>query len=235
LRVDGVGRGRAKIVFDCNREPGFFVIAVEKVFSFRPDWHQDHQAQPLVRHYQTVLDAVLESHPQLRPCVVGCVHCGIRFLTDPRNAGRRDLRCPFGCRRHHRQRCSYQRSVAYYRTTAGKRKKQRLNARRREATDHQRQPDPQQPAAPSQEPPSSDPGFQARLLLDGVVLDEPSLLASPMLPYARMVASLVEGVPLSLAELMGLLRQALRQRSIAHRRRVDYLLHVLGRQHRHPP
>jgi hypothetical protein len=237
LRVDGVGRGRAKIIFDCNREPGFFVIAVEKVFSFRPDWHQDHQTQPLVRHYQTVLDGVLESHPQLRPCVVGCTHCGIRFLTDARNAGRRNLRCPFGCRRHHRQRSSSQRSVAYYRTPAGKLKKRRLNACRIEATDCRRQPDPQQPAAPSQEPPSSAPdaGLQAELALDGVVLDEPSLLASPMLPYVRMVASLVEGIPWSMTEVVGLLRQALRQHSMARRRRLDYLRHVLGRQHRHPP
>jgi hypothetical protein len=237
LRVDGVGRGRAKIAFDCNREPGFFVIAVEKVFSFRPDWHQDRQAQPLVRHYQAVLDAVLESHPQLGPCVAGCAYCGIRFLSDRRNAGRRDLRCPFGCRRHHRQRSSSQRSVAYYRTPVGKLKKQRLNARRDATTDHQRQPDPQQPSSLSQEPPPSvsDHGFPAELSLDGVLLDEPSLLASPMLPYVRMVASLVDGMPLSLAEVVGLLRQALRQHSMARRRRLDYLLHVLGRQHRYPP
>jgi hypothetical protein len=71
--------------------------------------------------------------------------------------------------------------------------------------------------------------------LDGVVLDEPSLLASPMLPYVRMVASLVEGIPWSMAEVVGLLRQALRQHSMARRRRLDYLRHVLGRQHRHPP
>ena len=54
-------------------------------------------------------------------------------------------------------------------------------------------------------------------------------------PYARMVASLVDGVPLGLAEFTDLLRQALRQHSIARRRSVDYVLHVSGRQHQRPP
>jgi hypothetical protein len=71
--------------------------------------------------------------------------------------------------------------------------------------------------------------------LGDVVLDEPSLLASPMLPYARMVVRLVEGIPLSLAELVSLLREALRQHSIVHRRRTDYALQILGRQLRRPP
>jgi hypothetical protein len=184
-----------------------------------------------------VLDSVLESHPKLRSCVASCAHCGIRFLTHPRNAGRRDLRCPFGCRRRHRQRSSNHRSTAYYRTTAGKLKKQRLNARRSVATGrepHTANGSPA-PAAPLQQPPPSDPDAEFKLPLDGVVLDEPSLLTSPMLPYARMVASLVDGVPLGLAEFTDLLRQALRQHSIARRRRVDYVLHVLGRQHQRPP
>ena len=59
-----------------------------------------------------------------------CAHCGIEFLTDPRNAGRTDLRCPFGCRRHHYRQCSGERSAAYYRTRFGKFRKKRHNARR---------------------------------------------------------------------------------------------------------
>jgi len=53
-----------------------------------------------------------------------------------------------------------------------------------------------------------------------------------MLPYTRMVVSLVEGVPFRLSELVSLLRRALRQHSIARRRRTDYVLHVL---HQRPP
>jgi hypothetical protein len=188
-----------------------------------------------VLRYQTALDSVLESHPQLQPCVAHCAHCGIRFLTHPRNAGRIDLRCPFGCRRRHCRRCSSQRSAAYYRTPGGKLKKRRLNARRTAAA-LPPQPSSQPPSVPPENlrpaaaPP--EPLFEARLRLDGVVLDEPGLLASPMLPYLRMAVSLVEGVPLSLAELVSLLRRALRQHSIARRRRTDYVLHVL---HWRPP
>lgn len=166
--------------------------------------------------------------------MVHCAHCGIRFLTHPRNAGRINLRCPFGCSRHHRRRCSSQRSADYYRTPAGKLKKRWLNARRPAVR--------QRPTAPSesrrQAPPPfgalapPEPPYQGELRLNGVVLDEPSLLASPMLSYARMVVSLVEGVPFSLAELVRLLRRALRQHSIGRRRRTDYVLHVL---HQRPP
>jgi hypothetical protein len=173
--------------------------------------------------------------------MVHCAHCGIRFLTHPRNAGRIDLRCPFGCRRHHRRRCSSQRSADYYRTPEGKLKKRWLNAGR-PAGALPPQPRPQQPTIPSESPRSGtprpgesappEPPSQGELRLNGVVLDEPSLLASPMLSYARMVVSLVEGVAFSLAELVGLLRRALRQHSIGRRRRTDYVLHVL---HQRPP
>ena len=68
--------------------------------------------------------------------------------------------------------------------------------------------------------------------LEGVVLDESSLASSPMLPYVRMVVSLIEGVEFTCREVVDLLRQALRQHSIGARRRIDYLLGFL---HRHPP
>ena len=70
------------------------------------------------------------------------------------------------------------------------------------------------------------------LRLEGVVLDESSLASSPMLPYVRMVVSLIEGVEFTCREVVHLLRQTLRQHSIGARRRVDYLLGFL---HRHPP
>jgi len=84
-----------------------------------------------VRQYQTALDSVLGANSELRKYVAHCTNCEIRFLTHPRNAGRVNLRCPFGCRDHHRRSRSNQRSSAYYRTSAGKAKKRRLNANRR--------------------------------------------------------------------------------------------------------
>ena len=68
--------------------------------------------------------------------------------------------------------------------------------------------------------------------LERVVLDESSLATSPMLPYVRMVVSLIEGVEFTCREVIHLLRQAMRQHSIGARRRIDY---VLGFLHQHPP
>lgn len=84
--------------------------------------------------YYLVLRSVLRIKPWLRKCLARCRHCGIFFLADPRNVGRRDLGCPFGCSRVHRQRQSTLRSVAYYREPEGKLKKQALNARRRKSS-----------------------------------------------------------------------------------------------------
>jgi len=290
-----LGRGRAKNDPCYNRESGFFVIAIEKVFSFQRDWHQADRAKPLVRQYQIQLDAVLESHPDLQRCVTQCVYCGIRFLTHPRNTGRRDLRCPFGCRREHRLERSGQRSKAYRQTARGKWKKQEFNRRRyrprpavgpqpaavdlpappaqepgiedlpqsvdstppappvqeprvddlpqpaasdRPATQERRSDDLPSPAAgdlpatPPQEPRTGDLPQEAELCLEGVLLRESSLSTSPVLPYVRMVVSLIEGVEFSCQEVVGWLRKVLRQHSIAQRPRREYVLRFL---HQHPP
>jgi hypothetical protein len=52
------------------------------------------------------------------------------FLTHPRNIGRNDIACPFGCREARRKRKSSQRSTAYYQTDEGKIKKRQQNGRR---------------------------------------------------------------------------------------------------------
>jgi hypothetical protein len=215
------------------------------------DWHQDDRANPLVRQYQTALDSLLESHPHLSGCVVFCCHCAIRFLTDPRCAGRLNLRCPFGCRKHHRRQRSCQRCAAYRRTKAGKAKKKLLNARRscRSAS-----PDssPQTDAPPPADTPPADalpePPTESlpvkeelppeplpmteKLRLEDVVLDAESVRNSPTLPHVRMLVSLICGIRLSVDELVELLLQALRQHSIAYRSRADYVLRFL---HEHPP
>jgi hypothetical protein len=181
------------------------------------------------------LDSVLESHPQLSACVAHCGHCGIRFLTHPRCAGRLNLRCPFGCRKHDRRQRAGQRSAAYYRTEVGKAKKKRLNARRSTrvtAADSPPQMDSPPPADPPPEEPAEPLPVKEELRLEGVVLNAERLRNSPMLPYVRMVVNLIEGIRLRCRELLELLIQALRQHSIAHRKRAGYVLRFL---HQHPP
>ncbi len=72
----------------------------------------------------------MRNHPGLASCAVHCRHCSIRFLTHPRNANRRDLRCPFGCREQHRRQLANQRSKKHYRTDEGRWNKKLLNAKR---------------------------------------------------------------------------------------------------------
>ena len=58
------------------------------------------------------------------------------------------------------------------------------------------------------------------------------MLDSPILPYVRMVASLIEGRDIGLGELVESLRKGMRQRSIALGTRIDYVLYFLNG---HPP
>lgn len=70
------------------------------------------------------------------------------------------------------------------------------------------------------------------LELQGVVLEESTVLASPLLPYVRMLVSLVEGVAFSRQAIVDLLLRTMRQHSLSRRTRVDYVLAFL---HQHPP
>lgn len=141
--------------------------------------------------YYLVLRSVLRVKPWLRKCLVRCRHCGIFFLTDRRNAGRRDLGCPFGCSQAHRQKQSTQRSVAYYREPEGKIKKQALNARRRKCP----------PPAPPPNP--VPPGLR------------------PFLQYLCMMVGLVEGRSVQLWELVAMLERTVRQHRMVRTRRID--------------
>lgn len=141
--------------------------------------------------YYLVLRSVPRIKPWLRKCLARCRHCGIFFLTDPRNVGRRDLGCPFGCSRAYRQKQSTQRSVAYYREPEGKIKKQALNARRRKSP-------------PSPTPP--DPG-------------RPGL--RPFLHYLCGVLGLIEERPVRLWEVIQMLERTARQHRMVRMRRID--------------
>jgi hypothetical protein len=70
------------------------------------------------------------------------------------------------------------------------------------------------------------------LPLEGFVLDEPTLVNSHILPYALMVASLIERRTIRREELLAALRKRMRQHSIGRRPRREYVLQYLNQ---HPP
>jgi hypothetical protein len=161
----------------------------------------------LILAYYVLLRSILRTQPELRRCRTRCRHCGIFFLTHPRNGGRRDLGCPFGCRDAHRRRQASRRSTAYYQDEPGKQKKQQQNAERRQARPPTVAPTP----APA-----------------GARLPCPR----PMVEYVRMVTSLIEGRAVSWAEVVEMLWRVLRQHSMARTRRIDQ---IIAQLHEHPP
>ncbi len=155
---------------------------------------------PLVLTYYVMLRSVLRLKPWLRKCLARCRHCGIFFLTDRRNAGRKDLGCPFGCSRAHRQRQSTRRSVAYYREPEGKVKKRALNARRRKTRPP---PPPFSPAPP---------------------------WLRPVLEYVGVMVGLIEGRKVRLWEVVEMLERVARQHRMVRMRRIEQSVAWLNEQ-----
>ena len=204
---------------------------------------------------------MLRDRPDLQHCVVQCCHCGIRFFTHPRNAGRWNLRCPFGCRQHHRRRRANARSREYYRTHSGKRKKKRLNGKRSRFSNVSPRniSTPTLPTPLGQSllnEPSDTPSVNSLnaqtvsksvlgavselaaplenmgLSLEGLLLNERTLVNSRILPYVRMISSVIEGRSVSRDELIGALRKRMRQHRIGRWPRREYVLSYLNQ---HPP
>ena len=78
----------------------------------------------------------------------------------------------------------------------------------------------------------ASPSENLGLPLEGLLLDEATLLNSPILPYVRMVASVIERGTIGRDELIAALRKRMRQRSIGRRPRREYVLWYLNQ---HPP
>lgn len=165
----------------------------------------------LVLTYYALLRSIAQTRPELRVCRTRCRHCRIFFLTDPRNAGRHDLGCPFGCREAHRKAESTRRSTAYYRDEAGREKKRQLNARRRCCCSCE-------PAA-GEAPPTT-------------TSEAPPPWPRALLEYLCVVVSLIEGRPVGRAEILEMLARALRQHRMARRRPMDQFVERL---HGKPP
>jgi hypothetical protein len=145
----------------------------------------------LVLEYYLLVRSILKARPHLRKCLTRCRHCRIFFVCDPRNAGRHDLWCPFGCREAHRKGRSTQRSVAYYQDAPGKMKKAIQNAKRRKGA-------PLVPAAPAALP-----------------------CPEPVFEHVRTVVSLIEGRRVGRQEILEMLARIVRQHSMVRRRRID--------------
>lgn len=129
-------------------------------------------------------------------------------MTHPRNTGRSDLRCVFGCKDAHRKRSSLQRSEEYYGTKEGKFKKKMQNGKRTKSKAKLISVNPPKEAR-------QNPALGGRKFDAGMVC------------YVRMVTSLIEGRRVSRDEILQMLARAVRQHSMARGRRIDYVLRYL--------
>ena len=201
-----VGREHAKRHQHSKRDAGFSLVAVQEHFAFRSGWYREDAVRGLVLAYYLVLRTAVRSRPDLRPCLTRCRHCRIFFLTHPRNRGRRDLSCPFGCRDAHRGKRSVERSTAYYGTPAGRMKKKGLNGKRRRAV---------------------DAGTGAEIKTPGPAPDKVGFDAG-IVEHVRVVTSLIEGFEVSREEVLEMLGRTVRQHSIGRERRIDYVVRWLA-------
>jgi len=117
-----------------------------------------------------------------------CKHCQILFLTDPRNAGRTDLGCPFGCSEAHRKKESTKRSVDYNRSRVGKIKKKQINAQRSEKVEIKKETKDQ---------------FNLKDFIDIKILI-----------YLQSLISQIEGHAFSILDIILMVRKILRQHSM---------------------
>jgi hypothetical protein len=146
-----------------------------------------------VRSYYAQIRSLLRERPDLRPRLKRCRHCRILFFTHPRNAGRTDLCCGFGCRGAHRRQRDARRTAAYYREHPEK--KRRQNRKRYLLA---------QRAEPGSVPLPQD---QA---------------ATPIVRHVRLIVSLIERRAVGLDEILRMLGQKERQHRMGRERGASY-------------
>ncbi len=156
-------------------------------------------------HYYYVLRSVLVSKPELRKYLTRCRHCSIYFLTDPRNKGRTDLGCPFGCGQAHRKERGKIRSTEYYQTPWGKGKKKIINDRR---------------SAKEQSLNSAEDATEEQRYykVGQMSLDEDTV------NYLETVTSLIEERRVGKEEILSMLKAKMRQHSMVKMKRIEYIL-----------
>jgi hypothetical protein len=186
------------------------ITKIQESFQFEPGWYRSGEVRGLMLQYYFVLRSVLSANPCLRRYLTRCRHCGILFLTDPCNAGRKDLGCPFGCKDAHRKRGSTNRSVGYYRTPEGKFKKKLQNGKRSRTETNAVTGDCKE--------------------VGKSLVPTERRIGEPVLCYVRMVISLLEGRRVSAAEILEMLARIMRQHSIVRRRRIDYVVQYLNKR-----
>jgi hypothetical protein len=198
------------------------VIEVQQFFAFSPDWYCMGEPLALVGRYYVLLRTALRTRPHLRGrgYLRRCRHCRILFLTDPRNRGREDLGCPFGCRAAHRKKEAARRAAQWRSTPVGKAEKKKLNRERAFRDRPQAFSGRLDPVVDAMLEEMRRMGPAPRAVLKWKGIEVPVGAVS----YLEGVLSLMECRKVGIAELSRMLERISRQRSMDRRGRMDYIL-----------
>ena len=121
----------AKYLFMCLIEQYInFAIIIRALHVYEPNWYRDTRIRWFVYEYYQTLRIILNLTSEKYRELTRCVHCGIYLITSCSNRGRKDIRCPFGCREKHKKDASNKRSTAYYKTEQGQIKRRIQNVKR---------------------------------------------------------------------------------------------------------
>ena len=166
------------------------------------DWYRVGRKRQIAVRYLKSLRGLLSRCPDLKRGLLRCCHCGIFLLSRRCNEGRKDIRCPLGCREHHKAMGSKRRSNDYYSSDSGRKKKRDHNiARKRPVVD-----EVSPPSSPS-DAPSAPLSAQTQPPTEAVFKDS-------VVEYTRLIISMTERRKVSRKEALAALRRAVSQHSL---------------------
>lgn len=140
------------------------LVTLRMVHVWERDWYKKEDVREYISDYYGKIHKIIQTANRRYWELIRCADCGIYLITSCSNRGRKDIRCPFGCRDCHKKEASKERSTAYYQTDYGIIKRQIQNAKRNRGSSKRSTEDEKEKASSSEEKKESFVGH-VRLIL----------------------------------------------------------------------
>lgn len=106
------------------------IINLKMQYTNKKEWYKNFYIQEYSHKFYSENRKIMRTVSSKNWVLTRCSDCRIYFLTTASNRGRKDIRCPFGCREKHKRESSKKRVREYRKTEIGRKKKQKLNEKR---------------------------------------------------------------------------------------------------------
>lgn len=106
------------------------LVTLRMVHVWKRNWYKKEDVREYISNYYGKIRKIIQAANRRYWELTRCAGCGLYLLTSCSNRGRKDIRCPFGCRECHKKEASKDRSTAYYETDQGIIKRQKQNEKR---------------------------------------------------------------------------------------------------------